>query len=135
MSLNEDIRWKQRFSNFEKSFWRLEKSLSIERPSETEKAGIIQFFEINFELSWKLMKDYLETLGFDLNSPRSSIKQAFQSEIISDGHIWLEALQHRNKTTHIYDDETADKILKSIKTKYFPAIKEFYEFMKSKIEK
>ena len=135
MSRDEDIRWKQKFSNFEKSFRRLEKSLCIENPSETEKAGVIQFFEIAFELSCKLMKDYLETLGFNLNSPRASIKQAFQSDIISDGHIWLEALKHRNQTTHIYDEKTANKILKSVKNKYFPAIKEFYEFMKLKSEK
>ncbi|MCK4345422.1 MAG: nucleotidyltransferase substrate binding protein, partial [Bacteroidales bacterium] len=66
---NKDIRWKQRFQNFEKAFLLLEKAVSIDNPSEVERAGLIQFFEITFELSWKLMADYLEELGFVANSP------------------------------------------------------------------
>ena len=52
----EDIRYKQRFENFEKSFLLLKQALDIDEPSIVEKAGAIQFFEISFELSWKLMK-------------------------------------------------------------------------------
>ncbi|MDC3413872.1 nucleotidyltransferase substrate binding protein [Aquibacillus sp. 3ASR75-286] len=47
----------------------------------------MQFFETTFELAWKVLKDYLEVEGFVANSPRESIKQAFQVEIIEDGHL------------------------------------------------
>ncbi|EEG77466.1 nucleotidyltransferase substrate binding protein [Dethiobacter alkaliphilus] len=74
----KDIRWKQRFQNFEKSFSLLEKYIAQKEKNELEKAGIIQFFEMTFELSWKLLKDYLEAVGYVVNSPREAIKQSFQ---------------------------------------------------------
>jgi len=103
------IRWKQRFINFEKSFKLLERTLSIPTPSEAEKGGIIQFYEVCFELSWKTVKDYLESEGFLVKSPKQVIKQAFQIEIIEDGELWLSALDDRNLTTHIYDEAIYDK--------------------------
>ncbi len=126
---NKEIRWKQRFQNFKKAFLLLEKYIDISEPSEIERAGIIQFFEMTFELSWRLMKDYLENKGFILQSPRDSIKQALQSGIIEDGHIWIDALSDRNLTVHTYDEETAVEIAKLISKKYYPAIKAYYDFM------
>ena len=55
---------------------------------------MVQFFEMSFELSWKLMKDFLEEEGFlDVKSPCSTIKKSFEIGIIEDGHIWLELLK------------------------------------------
>jgi nucleotidyltransferase substrate binding protein (TIGR01987 family) len=56
-----------------------------------EKTRIIQFFEVTFELSWKLLKDYCEFLGFTVNSPREAIKRALSIDMISNGEIWLRA--------------------------------------------
>lgn len=126
---NKEIRWKQRFQNFKKAFLLLEKYIDISEPSEIERAGIIQFFEMTFELSWRLMKDYLEDKGFILQSPRDSIKQAMQSGIIDDGHIWINALNDRNLTVHTYDEETAIEFAELISKKYYPAIKTYYDFM------
>ncbi len=51
MGNQKDIRWKQRFQNFEKAFQLLEKAVKIENLSELERGGLIQFFEMTFELS------------------------------------------------------------------------------------
>ena len=51
---NKDIRWKQRFQNYEKAFLLIKRTLEIQNPSEAEKGGIIQFYEMAFELAWKL---------------------------------------------------------------------------------
>ena len=48
----EDIRWIQRFSNFERAFLLLQDSLKTEQLSILERVGLIQFFEMTFELSW-----------------------------------------------------------------------------------
>lgn len=132
MENKKEIRWKQRFVNFEKAFLLLERTVKIEKLSEAERGGLIQFYEVSFELSWKTMKDYLESLGFSTKSPRETIKQAFQTGIINDGHIWIDALDDRNLTTHIYDEEITIKISGEIIDKYYPAIKELYEFLKQK---
>lgn len=135
MNDTKDIRWKQRFQNFEKAYQLLERTLKIENLSEAERGGLIQFYEITVELSWKLLKDYLTEDGFIIKSPRGAIKQAFQSEIIKDGRVWLEALESRNLTSHIYNEETAVKVVNEIRGKYFPILTQLYEFMKSKIVK
>jgi len=123
----KDIRWKQRFENFEKSFKLLEKYSNQDIKTEIEKAGIIQFFEINFELAWKVLKDYLESQGFVVKSPREAIKQAFQAGLIEEGHIWMDALSKRNLTTHTYDEELAETFVKDIKQVYVPIFKSLYE--------
>lgn len=100
----KNIRWKQRFENFNKAYTLLGKYSSKKNLSELEQAGIIQFFEMTFELALKVLKDYLEADGYMVKSPRETIKQAFQNELINDGHIWMEALSVRNLTTHTYDE-------------------------------
>ncbi|MBU3917094.1 nucleotidyltransferase substrate binding protein [bacterium] len=132
MSENEDIRWKQRFQNFEKAFKLLERTLEIKEPSEAEIGGAIQFYEMSFELAWKILKDYLTEQGFIVKTPRESIKQAFQIDLINDGHLWMKALEDRNLTTHTYDESTAKKVLSAIRSEYYPALKQLYSDLKSK---
>ena len=115
--IEEDVRWIQRFSNFEKAFLLLQDSLKTERLSILERAGLIQFFEMTFELSWKLLKDYEETEGLIAKTPREAIKQAFQSGLISNGHDWIDALQDRNLTAHTYNEETAIAVEAKIRSK------------------
>ncbi len=131
---NKEIRWKQRFINFEKAFMLLERTLKIKTPSEAEKGGIIQFYEVAFEISWKLIKDYLESLGFEVNSPRTAIKQAFQADIINNGESWIKALEDRNLTSHTYNEETANLIVNNIKKKYYFLLNDLYLFLKKQYE-
>ncbi len=123
----KDIRWKQRFENYQKSYLLLEKYSNRPISTELERAGIIQFFEMTFELAWKVLKDYLEAQGYLVKSPRETIKQAYQIELINDGHVWLDALAKRNLTTHTYDDELAEKLVNDIKTDFLPELKKLYE--------
>lgn len=121
----EDIRWKQRFAHFRKAFHLLEQTIAIEHPSDAERAGLIQFFEMTFELAWKVLKDFLEAEGYTVIGPRDAIKQAFQSGILDDGHVWLEALKDRNLTVHTYEETLALAVEQKIKTTYFPVLKKF----------
>lgn len=129
----EDIRYKQRFDNFEKSFSLLKSGLEVEDATILEKAGVIQFFEMSFELAWKLMKDYLNFQGYDIKTPREAIKKGFELELIDDGKIWLEALTDRNLTVHTYDEAQAEEIYERIRDRYFPLLESLYETFKEKI--
>jgi nucleotidyltransferase substrate binding protein (TIGR01987 family) len=130
---NQDVRWKQRFQNFQKAYELLENTLQIDKPSDAERAGLIQFFEMAFELAWKLMKDYLEEQGFTVNSPKDAIKQAFQSNILADGHTWMDALEDRNLTAHTYEEATAIRVEQKIKRDYFPLLKNLHDYFCEKL--
>ena len=127
MDFQKDIRPQQRFDNFKKSYQLLEKYSSLELTSEIEKAGLIQFFEITFDLALKVLKDYLEAQGYIVKSPRETIKQAYRMEVIDDGHVWIEALSSRNLTTHTYDEQFTEKFVQDIQQVYFPLFKSLYE--------
>ena len=122
----KEIRGKQRFENFDKSYKLLKKYSNQEITTELERAGIIQFFEMTFELAWKVLKDYLESEGYMVKSPRETVKQAFQIGLIDNGHIWIDALSNRNLTTHTYDEELATKMTSEILNAYLPELDKLY---------
>ena len=122
----KEIRWKQRFENFDKSYKLLKKYSNQEITTELERAGIIQFFEMTFELAWKVLKDYLESEGYMVKSPRETVKQAFQIGLIDNGHIWIDALSNRNLTTLTYDEKLATKMTSEILNAYLPELDKLY---------
>ena len=126
-------RWQQRFQNFEKAFKSLESANDIEEYSNLEKTGLIKTFEFTFELAWKTLKDLLEFEGFEVKSPRATIKQAFQTGYISDGAGWLDILDKRNLMSHTYDEETSQEVVELIKDKYFALIQELHKTLNDKI--
>ena len=129
----EDIRWKQRFNNYEKALRHLEQALSVENPDIIQKAGMVQFFEMTFELSWKMLKDYLEEQGFEeVVSPRSAIKKAFETSLVQDGHGWMQMLENRNLAFHVYDENTSREFTTAIREKYHPLFRVLYETLKTK---
>ena len=119
-----DIRWMQRFENFNRAFAQLRKAtdLAAERPlSELEQHGLIQAFEFTHELAWNVLKDFLEAEGVAgiLGSPSAS-REAFQRGLVDDGEVWMEMLQARNKSVHAYDGETAEKIAEAVISRFVP---------------
>jgi nucleotidyltransferase substrate binding protein (TIGR01987 family) len=114
------VRCRQRMVNYTKSLAHLGSTVEKESLNEIEKAGLIQFFEVAFELSWKVMKDYLITEGYDVKSPREAIKTAFDYGLIPDGAKWLEALEKRNLAAQIYDEAILDEFQELITHTYYP---------------
>jgi len=135
-----DIRWKQRFQNFDRAFILLRSALEdreLDTFSDLEKEGIIQRFEYSFELAWKTMKDYLEENGININpiTPRSVIKEAFAAKLIPDGQVWINMMLHRNLLSHTYDFSTFQKVLEAVKKDYLGAMDSIHEwFMEKKLE-
>ncbi len=133
--MNNNIRWIQRFENFEKAFLLLDEVIDkdINLYSQLEKEGIVQRFEILIELSWKVLKDYLENEGHDIKTPKQTIRQAFQDEIITDGEQWMTALQQRNLTSHTYDNEILEKTVSYIIDEFYPLVRDLYQRLKKEL--
>ena len=133
--MKTDVRWLQRLDNLEKALGNLEVALAIEDADMVQRAGMVQFFEICFELSWNVLKDYLEEQGFvDINSPRASIKKAFEIGLVADGTTWLKGLEDRNLTSHIYNETIARHVEDLIRTTYTPLIRVLVQTMNRLID-
>ena len=128
--MSSDMRWKQRFQNFEKAYNVFVRISDIKNLSEAEKMGLIQAFEMVFELAWKVVQDYLKAQGYIVKGPKEALKQAYQDGIIQDGHGWMKALESRNETVHMYDESKAEEMIKNIQDIYFTNIRDLYFFFK-----
>ena len=136
MPTNPDIRWKQRFHNFDRAFLLLQDALK-DGPaplSLLEKQGTIQRFEFSFELAWKTVKDFLEDSGLVISpvTPRQVIKDAFAAKVLADGQIWIEMLDHRNLLSHTYDCAVFEQAVEAIAARYLPALAALHQFFLTK---
>ena len=112
-----DIRWKQRFSNFNKALGQLTEFIEHGKLNKFEELGLIQCFEYTYELAWNLLKDYLEADGNqNITGSRSAITEAFKVGLITDGNAWMEMFKDRNQTSHTYNDNTSQEIISHIYT-------------------
>lgn len=124
--MNSDIRWKQRFDNFDRSFALLGEvcERGVDALSQLEKEGAIQRFEVAFELAWKTLKDYLEEAGVIVNpvTPRNVIKEAYAARLLEDAQVWIDMMLHRNLLSHTYDLKVFETVLRAVAGQYFPAL-------------
>jgi len=127
----DDIRWIQRFNNYKKALAALERAVTAAQErdlNEMEEQGLVKGFEFTFELSWNLLKDYLESKGFkDFHGSKDTFKLSFQEGLISDGELWMEMIDNRNRSSHTYEESIARQIISVVLTKYFTKFKELSE--------
>lgn len=132
--MSTDIRWKQRFQNFEKAFVKLKEAIDKKELNELERNGPVQRFEFTLDLSWKVMKDFLEEKGFVFKpSPKDTIRLAAESGFIDYAQILIDGLEIRNELSHDYSGEKFEKMESQLRMEVYPAIEKLYEFLKSQI--
>jgi nucleotidyltransferase substrate binding protein (TIGR01987 family) len=119
-----DIRWRQRFDNFDRALQVLECGVQLarQRPlSELEQHGLIQGFEFTHELAWNLLKDYLQHQGIEgIVGSRDATRLAFQNGLISDGDCWMAMIKARNQSSHTYNLEQAQAIAHDVIDRFAP---------------
>lgn len=126
---NTDIRWKQRFQNFEKAFLKLKEAIEVATPNELERNGLMQRFEFTLDLSWKVMKDYLEEKGFSFKpSPKDTFRQAQESGLIDYAQELIDGLDIRNELSHDYSGKKFNKSESELRESVFPALEKLYCF-------
>ena len=123
----EDIRWQQRLHNFCKVLAQLGEAVAlmqIRELSRLEKQGVIQAFEYSYELAWNTVKDFLIWQGIEgITGSRDTIREAFSKGLIEEGQGWMNMLADRNRTSHTYNEETAEVILSNIRLQHHALLK------------
>jgi nucleotidyltransferase substrate binding protein (TIGR01987 family) len=139
----QDIRWKQRFGNFNKALKKLEDSVGYIRHhcideenlkedsfssvlTNLVKQGLIQGFEFTHELAWNVMKDYAAYQGNpEIKGSRDAAREGFAMGLIENGEVWMEMIRSRNQSSHTYDENIANEIVRKITREYLTAFKAF----------
>jgi nucleotidyltransferase substrate binding protein (TIGR01987 family) len=126
---NKDVRWRQRFQNFQKAFSQLSNAATLAQQRELtdlEQQGLIQAFEFTHELAWNTLKDFLESRGrSNIFGSKDATREGFAAGLLEDGDAWMQMIENRNETTHTYDEETADEIGEAILSSYVPQFEKF----------
>jgi nucleotidyltransferase substrate binding protein (TIGR01987 family) len=103
--------------------------------NETIRSGIIQNFEVAYELSWKMMKRWIETNisteSVDGVTRRELFRQAAENRLINDVDLWMRFHSARNTTSHVYDQQAAEEVSASAR-EFLPAAKEFLEALQAR---
>ena len=94
----------------------------VDRKDKLEEAGfgdvyldlVVKRFEFTFEMSWKALKRYLSFLGIESKSPRMVFKDAYAQEILTNEAIWLDMIEQRNLSSHVYNEFEIKGILSKI---------------------
>lgn len=123
-----------RLMNFNRALNRLKEAALEFRQSDSDvvRDGLIQRFELTYELAWKSTKEVLEEIGIiDKNSPKAVIKEAYAQKMIANENNWLLMLKDRNTTSHIYKEALAKEIADRIADYY---IQEFDSLLAALID-
>lgn len=112
----------KKYENFASALANLEDAPNQDLSNDFVQSGLINKFNLQFELSWKLLKRLLEYEGATLaasGSPRAILKEAYRFYDFIDEAAWLDMLRDRNTNVHIYDNKLAQDLIQRIF--YIPA--------------
>ena len=124
--MEQDIRWRQRYSNYQKALGQLSRFIEKGKLSELEEQGLIQAFEYTYELAWNVMKDFFQYQGDDeINGSRDAIRLAFKRNLIESGPQWMDMIASRIQSSHTYNEETAKEVAGKITEVYYPLFIQF----------
>jgi len=132
--MSNDIRWEQRFVNFNRAFAKLNAAIQLsdrESLSELEVEGLIQRFEYTYELAWKTLQDLIKVKGYiGISGPGAVLSQAFELGLIDNPEGWRRLKKSRELTSPTYDSGTAKEIYEDIKSEYV----NLFKFLQIKLE-
>jgi len=119
-SASKKLRAEDALYNFEKALSRL--VAAIDNNQQLKNDGyedflcdlLVKRFEFTYEMAWKAIKRYLDLLGISALNPRSCFKEAYAQKIITEQEIWLDMIESRNLSSHVYDASQITPILSKI---------------------
>ena len=101
---------------------------------QLDRDGVIQRFELTFELLWKTLRLFLLEEGIITKSPKDSLKEGFKFGLIKNEETFLDMLEDRNQTSHIYSEEVSIEIFNRIKTDHLKPLKTILNEIKRSTE-
>lgn len=127
-------RWFERLTVFKNALLRLTEVIEIfnqRNLNSFENDSLIKRFEFTYEMAWKLMMSYEKENGItEIVGSKDVVRKAYAMSLIDNGEAWMEMIDDRNKTTHLYDEEMVGDVIDDIVHTYYPLFLE----LKNKLE-
>lgn len=102
--------------------------------SRLKNQGLIKSFEFTYELAWNTLRDYLTFQGISgLTGSRNTSREAFKRQVVTDGEGWMMMLSDRNRSSHMYDEATANEIADHIHHRYLGLFRQLSETLEAHI--
>jgi nucleotidyltransferase substrate binding protein (TIGR01987 family) len=116
-SSGKKLRFEDGLHNYRRAVDRFKEAVS--RKEDLERGGfgdifldlVVKRFEFTFEMSWKAIRRCLDYLGIEAKYPRACFKEAYALGILSDESVWLEMIEQRNLSSHVYNQDEVRGIL------------------------
>ena len=122
-------RWVERLSIFRQALGRLSDIIKLRSNrtlSEYEHDSLVKRFEFTYEMAWKLMMSYEKDNGISqIQGSRDVVRYAVGLTLIDNGEAWLDMIDARNQTSHLYDEDSVIDIIDDIVHTYYPLFKVF----------
>ena len=126
-------KWHERLTTYKNAVDRLKEVINLSKQhtlNEFERDSLIKRFEFSYEMAWKLMMSYEKENGITgVLGSKDVIRQAFKLSLVNNGEAWLEMVDTRNKTSHLYDEEMAADVIDEIIYTYYPLLAELRDVM------
>ena len=130
---NVDIRWLHRLQSFRNALARLTEAVNLRQQrtlSNLEKQGFVKVFEFTHEQAWNLIKDYFTYQGNNqITGSRDATREAFKNNLITEGDVWMEMIQTRNKAVHVYDEAIVNDVINKTSDDYYTLFVTFQSVM------
>lgn len=119
-----------KLNKFRKALDALAKGIYPPPLNDRERDGAIQRFEFTLEISWKTGKKILESMGIKSESPKSVVRDLGQQSLIDDVNLWIDFIDSRNETSHLYEEDVAKLVYSKVESFYLEAEKLYSKFDK-----
>jgi len=116
-SASKKLRCEDGIYNFRRALERFREALACKEALEREGFGDIYLdlavkrFEFTYEMSWKAIRRCLDFLGIEAKYPRVCFKEAYALGLLTNESVWLEMIEQRNLTSHVYNQDEVKGIL------------------------
>ena len=100
---------------YKKAVKRFDEILAEDK-NDIVRDSAIKRFEFTFDLSWKIIKAFLEEeKGIKCLSPKECFQQAYAQSLIDYDDFWLKMTDWRNEVVHTYGESFADAFYERLK--------------------
>lgn len=131
----DKLLWKDYFDSLGDAINRLQEVLDHPNIEESDiiRDAAIQRFEFAIEMFWKVLRKFLSYEKIEASTPRDVLKSSYQYGLIDHQMEWIQMLDDRNRTSHVYKESESKEIFERIK-KYGPLMQGAYQALKLRFD-